>query len=142
MKKNTTTTVTISHVEKEINMVEEEVVEEERTDNLFLSKVLGLVFVASLLVTFAFGINNCSLKRELEDVKEAQEIALEEVSDGDWYDNCYIWRKDGGTDFACYEEDVWDAPCMMSFRMLENAPDPYGDITTLMLEVREVCPSN
>ena len=120
----------------------DDAVEEERNDNSFLSEVLGFVFVASLLATFAFGINSCSLKHELEEVKEAQEITLEEVSDGDWYDNCYIWRKDGGIDFACYEEDVWDAPCMMSFRMLENALDEHGNQSTIMLEVREVCPTN
>jgi hypothetical protein len=124
------------------DMKQEEKVEEEKESNSLLSEIFGYGVAILILVTVAFGISNCSLKRELEEVREAQEISLEEVSDGSWYANCYRWNKEGGIDFACYDEDVWDAPCMMSFRMLESTPDTHGDISTLMLEVREVCPSN
>jgi len=122
-------------------VIEEEAVEERKSDTL-ATEIFGYLFVVLVVLTVAFGVSNCSLRNDLEDVKEAQEISLEEVSDGNWYDNCYVWSKDGGFDFACYEKDVWDAPCMMSFRLLENTPDEHGDISTFMLEVREVCPSN
>jgi len=104
----------------------------------WLGLLVGFLFIAVLGLT----VSNCSLRDRVADLKEtAQEVSIDDVTDGNWYANCYRWNMDGGIDFACYEEDVWDAPCMMSFRMLEKAPDIHGDISTFMLEVREVCPS-
>ena len=118
----------------------EEVVEKKKESTALevATYVIGVLTMA-LLISFVWG---CTARADLRHVKDTEVVPLTEVADGDWYANCYRWNKEGGIDFACYDEDVWNAPCMMSFRLLENAPDEYGDQSTFMLEVREVCPSN
>jgi len=110
----------------------------------------GYLVGALIILVVVFGINNCSLNRQIEDLEHgyaelseiASEVMLEEVADGNWYDNCYRWNVEDGINFACYADDVWEAPCVMSFRLIDNAPDVYGDQTNFILEVKEICPSH
>ena len=146
--------------EKEQDVLEEEVIDNEKVWsnkdltsrakrhgswlNSIESWLVGVWFITILFVG-VFTIKSCTVNEEFEKVSkrldnQAELVTIESLADVDWIDNCYRWNEEDGISFACYDENVWNAPCVMSFRVIDSAEDKYGDLTNFILEIKEVCP--